>query len=504
MEYKALKEYERILSNSGILAYSKIDFISKTPIKKITYDSREIIESSLFICKGVHFQTKFLEAAISGGAVCYVSEVEYALDNDFPCMIVTNMRLALSLIADYYYDSIWKKLHIIGVTGTKGKSTTTYYIKSILDDWMAAIEGELTAVLSGIDVYDGVITEESHLTTPETFELYRHFYNAVSKNINYLSMEVSSQALKYDRTKNIIFDAACFLNIDEDHISLYEHSDYEDYIISKLRIFSQCEYACVNLGSADIDRVLAAAKASPNLVTFGLSPEANVYAYDIQKQSIGLSFKVKTRGTKSIFTDELFEISMPGFFNIENALCAISASICLDVPTKYIKSGLKRALVAGRMEVYTAEGKLVIVDYAHNRLSFETLFKSVKKEYPGKKISIVFGCPGKKALGRRRELGTLSGEYADLILLTEEDAGEESVLDICREIELYVNKAEDVLTIPDREEAIEKAIEVADEGWVVLVTGKGRETRHKRGLEYIDTPSDVEIVCRCLGLPDSR
>ncbi|GHU49273.1 hypothetical protein FACS1894127_2120 [Clostridia bacterium] len=332
------------------------------------------------------------------------------------------------------------------------------------------------------------------MTTPETFELYKHFDHAVSKGIRYLSMEVSSQALKYERTRGIIFDVVCFLNIDEDHISEIEHSDYEDYFTSKLRIFSQCRYACVNLGTRDVERVLQAVKSEmPELITFGYSSDADIRAYDVISQEFGISFRVKGVVPGASF-DEEFEISMTGLFNVENALAAISAALCLGTPIEYIKSGLKRARVSGRMEVFKGDGKTVIVDYAHNRLSFETLFRSVREEYPGKKISIVFGCPGKKALGRRRELGTLAGEYADSVILTEEDAGEESVLDICHEIEKYVDKGRDCRIIADREDAIKTAVESADSGWVVLITGKGRETRQKRGLLYVDTPSDVEYV----------
>ena len=349
----------------------------------------------------------------------------------------------------------------------------------------------------GIDNYDGVINEESHLTTPEAMELHKHFSNAVNSGIEYLSMEVSSQALKYDRTLGITFNVGCFLNIGEDHISDVEHSSFDDYLESKLRLFSQCRMACLNINSDQIDRVLEASKACPHVVTFGLDEKADVYGYDIVKSGKSISFMVRTKD----FVKE-FKITMAGLFNVQNALAAISISQCLEIPMTYVAAGLKKARVSGRMEVYTSKSSKVqvIVDYAHNKMSFETLFQSTLKEYPNKKITIVFGCPGKKAQRRRQELGEIAGKYSDQVYITEEDAGEEPVLKICQEIAQHVEKQDcSYAIIPDREEAIREAITNADDNTVVLITGKGRETRQKRGTKYIDTPSDVEYVQKYLG-----
>jgi UDP-N-acetylmuramyl-tripeptide synthetase len=381
------------------------------------------------------------------------------------------------------------------VTGTKGKSTTVSYIKSILDAMLAARGGKPAAILSGIDNDDGVIREESHLTTPETLELHRHFANAVASGREYMVMEVSSQALKYDRTLGLCFDVACFLNIGEDHISAIEHTDFEDYFSSKLRIFEQCEAACVGADAAAAARIAMAARVCPRSFSFGFSEGADLRAKDVVPVGGGLSFRVES-DVVSAAAGETFTIAMPGLFNVENALAAIAASCVLGVPVPYIRAGLAAARVAGRMEVFTgADGRVVIVDYAHNKLSFETLFKSVRNDYPGRRIGIVFGCPGGKATGRRRELGALAGEYADRLYLTEEDAGEESVTDICREIAAHAAPfGRPCRVIPDREEAIGAALSDADANTVVLVTGKGRETRQKRGRVYVDTPSDVDYV----------
>jgi UDP-N-acetylmuramyl tripeptide synthase len=288
----------------------------------------------------------------------------------------------------------------------------------------------------------------------------------------------------------------CFTNIGEDHISEVEHSSFEDYLESKLRIFSQCRSACVNINSDRIDEIMEASKACPRVVTYGLDERADIYGYDIVKSGKTISFKVKNRD----FEKE-FKITMAGLFNVQNALAAIAITYCLGIPMSYAAAGLKKARVSGRMEVYTSKSRNVhvIVDYAHNKMSFETLFQSTMKEYPNKKITIVFGCPGKKALRRRQELGEIAGRYSDRVYITEEDAGEEPVLTICEEIAKHVEKQDcSYAIIPDREEAIKEAITSADDDTVILITGKGRETRQKRGTQYVDTPSDVEYVKKYL------
>jgi UDP-N-acetylmuramyl tripeptide synthase len=258
----------------------------------------------------------------------------------------------------------------------------------------------------------------------------------------------------------------------------------------------------VNADAAEAARIIAAAGDCPRLLTFGLSDGADIRGCDIRPSGEGLSFR--TESGIAALSGADFEISMPGFFNVENALAAIALSHLLGIPVPHIRAGLASARVAGRMEVFRgADGRVVVVDYAHNKLSFETLFKSVRRAYADRRIGIVFGCPGGKALGRRRELGALAGEYADFIYLTEEDAGEEGVEDICREIASHIAPfGRPCRIIPDREEAIRAALADADAHTVLLVTGKGRETRQKRGRVYADTPSDVEYVEKYLRATD--
>lgn len=501
-----LSEYLQLLKEKELVSSNHVKPTDlEQAIRCFSYHSKEVERNTLFVCKGAHFSIDYLKAAIEKGAICYLSEQKYDLSDveaklgqEVSYILVSDIRKAMAILADYFYNQPWKNLNIIGITGTKGKSTTSYFMKFILDAYLEGQKKPISAILSGIENYDGVINEESHLTTPEAMELHKHFHHAAKAGIEFLTMEVSSQALKYDRTLGVTYDVGCFLNIGEDHISDVEHSDFEDYFQSKLILFQQCEMACVNLDSDRSAEVLEAAKDCKRVVTFGLTEKADIYGYDIVKSGKTITFKVRTDSF-----DKEFKLTMAGLFNVQNALAAIAISYCLNIPMAAIVAGLEKARVSGRMEVYSSKVSdlQVIVDYAHNKMSFETLFQSTKKEYPNKKITIVFGCPGKKALGRRRELGELAGKYSDKVYITEEDAGEEPVLKICEEIAEHVEKQDcSCSIIIDREEAIKEAISSADENTVVLITGKGRETRQKRGTKYIDCPSDVEYVKKYLEL----
>jgi UDP-N-acetylmuramoyl-L-alanyl-D-glutamate--2,6-diaminopimelate ligase len=240
------------------------------------------------------------------------------------------------------------------------------------------------------------------------------------------------------------------------------------------------------------ERVLNESKKCKRIITFGLNKEADIYGYNIKTNGNGISFNVQSDSFS-----KKFKLSMSGFFNVYNALAAISICYALNIPIDNIYNGLKKAKVSGRMEIFIEPTKNlhIVVDYAHNKMSFESLFESTKKDFPESEISIVFGCPGKKAQARRKELGEIAGKYANKAFITEEDAGEEPVLKICEEIVKHMEgNVCECSIIEDREEAIREAIKDAAPEGVILITGKGRETRQKRGLIYVKTRSDVKIV----------
>lgn len=489
IEY-SLSEYVKRLDEAGFISGYDLKGRDGELVKLLTYNSKSVVANTLFICKGAAFKEDYLKEAVASGAIAYVSETAYGVD--VPCILVSDIRKAMPVLADLYFCRPWDNLNLIGITGTKGKSTTAYYIKAIIDDYMAAVGGRESAVISSIDVYDGVIKKESHITTPEVVELQEHFRHAVDSGIDYLEMEVSSQALKYDRVDGITFDVGVFLNISEDHISPVEHADFDDYLESKLRIFAQTKTACVNLDSDACDRIMAAAQAAGHIVTFGTAKNADIRGYRIRKKGMDTVFNVVCDRF-----DQEFVLEMPGLFNVENALAAIAIAYVLDIPVEYMYSGLKRARSSGRMELYYSKDHKVvaIVDYAHNKLSFDKLFSSTMEEYKGHRIVTIFGCPGKKAFIRRRDLGTIAGKFSDKVYLVAEDPGYEPVEQISRDIAQYVEaQGCPYEMIEDRGEAIGKAVLEVTEPTVILITGKGNETRQKYGCEYLDCPSDVEFT----------
>ena len=489
-----LNDYLTLLEGEGLLAAPvPADLDREQPIALVSCDSRTVVPGTLFVCKGAHFKAEFLDMAQSRGAAAYASEKRWP-DSPLPCILLSDLRRAMALMADLCYDHPSGKLKVIGFTGTKGKSSATYYLKSVLDVYRSRQGKGETGVISSIDTYDGAERFESHLTTPEPLDLQRHLAHAAQAGLEYLTMEVSSQALKYHRSLCTEFAAACFLNIGYDHISPIEHPDFQDYFASKLKIFDQAQVNCVNLDCDHAPEVLSAAQAAGKpVITFSQkNPQADVYASSVRKEDGQTVFQVRTPSY-----EREFRLTMPGLFNVENALGVIAVCEALRIPDWAVYDGLVRARVPGRMEVFSnADGSVqAIVDYAHNRLSFETLFRSVREEYPGRNMAIVFGCPGKKAFDRRHDLGEAAGQWCDRVYLTEEDSGEEDTLAICREIAPNVEKEGcPVQIIPNRGEAIRRA--VLDSQWpsILLLTGKGRETRQKRGIEYIDTPTDVEYV----------
>lgn len=469
----------------------------------LSFDSQQVTPGTLFICKGAAFKAQYLQDALRRGAGAYLSQQTYPVDPSVPYVITTDIRKAMSLVAIAFYRRPFADLTSVGITGTKGKTTTTYFMKNILD----AHAGQRTAVLSTIDIYTGVEEHDAHLTTPESADLQKYFAQARDSGIPYLTMEVSSQATKMDRVYGMTFDCGLFLNISEDHIGPTEHADFEDYFSCKLQFLTLCRTAVLNRACDHFDRVLATAQAHcRRVVTFGPEEtrdpsDPDSYGLsDIVKEAEGFSFTVRAKGY-----EQRFAITMEGRFNCENALAALAAARTLGVGDEAIAQGLRQNAVRGRMNVLHQGGITVVVDYAHNKLSFSRLYESLKADYPGRRIVAVFGCPGGHAVLRRRDIGTLSGQNADYIYLTAEDPQFEDVTDICREIASYIEPyGTPYQIIPDRAQAVETAIRSAQPGDVIILAAKGEEVYQKVRGEYIPYESDIAIARRLLGLDPVR
>lgn len=490
----ALNKENLILEVSGDTSGNVLD---------VTYDSRAVKDGTMFICKGAHFKADYLNDAVTKGALCYVSEKKY--DSSITSIIVKDVRLAMSVLAITYYGNLSDSIKMIGVTGTKGKSTITYFTKYIFEDYAKSNEIGGIGYCSGIHNYDGVSDEESQLTTPENLPLFKHMYNAVNSGLEYMVMEVSSQALKYNRVDGVEYEVACFSNIGEDHISPVEHPSFEDYFSSKLRIFNQSKKACICLDTEYVDRIIDTARSARtkdnkplDILTYSINnPKANVYGYNIVSTNGNVEFDCRINGVPS-YKDNNVHIKLAAFgtINVINALAAISISITLGVPMKYIVSGLSKAVTPGRMQVFRSkDGKYIgLVDYAHNKLSYEMLLTSIKKEFPDKDIVMVFGSSGSKAFNRREILGSEAGKYCKHVVLTEDDGADEDVHSICEEIATYLGPNCTYEIIVDRPEAVRKAIHDQDENTIVIAAGKADESFQKRHGSSVKIQSDVEVM----------
>ena len=369
-----LDEVMDLLIEAGI--FVRIMKTENTEIEYLSYDSRDIKNNTLFFCKGANYKEEYLNQAITKGAVCYVSEKEYSNTlSDY--IIVTDIQRAMAVIAKAFYKNAYEDIETIGITGTK----------------------------------------ESHLTTPEALQLEKLFYETKISNIKYLTMEVTSQAYKKDRVYGVKFKNGMFLNISEAHISDAEHQDFEDYFNCKLELIDNSNRMIINRDTDYFNIIIDRCK-NKEVITYGKDNKADYYYTNVEKTSSGFRFNVINE--KKEYNSE-FEITMQGRFNIENAVAAITMAKVLGVDDEAIKKGLIKTEVMGRMNVYEKDGITVIVDYAHNELSFTKLYESIKLDYPGRRIVSVGGGPGGKAYRRRKDFGVIVGQNSDYIYLTAED-----------------------------------------------------------------------------------
>lgn len=475
----ALSAYAELFATLGILTASPADDeLARVEVAFATDDSRAACPGTLFMCKGRAFKREYLLSAIEQGAVAYASETDY--DVDVPLLLVNDIRKALGAAADLAYDHPSGKLAVCAFTGTKGKTTSAYYLKSVLDEHARRAGERPAGLLSSIEFDDGEQSGTSKLTTPESFELEYHLACAAKSGMRHLVMEASSQALKYQRTFGVEFAVGAFTNIGEDHISPIEHPDFEDYFSSKLRMFKQSRVAVVNLDMDHVDRVLAAAGTRKRVVTYALDDaSADVFAEKLVHTDRGVVATVRTpRFTRDIL------VATPVRFNVSNALGAIACAEALGIDEESIVHGFETLRVPGRMELYpTASGKIVgVVDYAHNGMSLETLLRDLRDNYPDRELVTVFGATGGKGADRRETMGVAAGKLADRIVITEDDPGPEDPVDICDTIAHFAeeqgNHAWQIVL--DREEAIRTAVRETERPAVVIVTGKGQETRMLR------------------------
>lgn len=503
----SIKQAVELLEQDGLLVgYDCPPQLLEHRFSHLSYSSADVTPDTFFICKGATFKEEYLRDAIAKGAGVYLAQSLYE-GVDCPHILVSDIRKAMSLVSIAFYQKAYRNFRVVGLTGTKGKTTTTYFMKNILDAFCRRnpqlCAAQKSAVLSTVEVDTGIEHHEAHLTTPESPDLQRYFAQTRDSGLPFLTMEVSSQAYKLSRVYGMDFDIGMFLNIGEDHIGPLEHTDFEDYFSCKLQLMEHCRTAIVNREMDHAQRVLEHARAhAQRVLTFGKLETADLddddcwILRDIQKEEQGFTFT-----TSHGLAQDSWRIRMAGRFNVENALAAILAAKALGVDDQSIREGLLQNEVQGRMNLFEKDGVTVLVDYAHNFLSFQKLYESLKADYPGQRIVVVVGCPGGKAQLRRRDIGTLSGQNADYLYLTAEDPQFEDVRSICEEIASFVKPyGIPYEIIEDRAQAVEKAITTAQKGDVIVLAAKGEEVYQKVRGEYVYYESDLAIAKRLLSV----
>lgn len=465
-------------------------------IKKVECNSKKIVPNSLFIAiKGYDFDGhEYVGEAIQNGAVAVMLDIsadfkKIKIPNGITVIITDDTRKALARVSCNYFGNPSRYFKLIGVTGTKGKTTTTYMIKSILEK-----AGYKVGLIGTIANYIGdECLGYSNRTTPESLELQGLFYKMAKAKCDYVVMEVSSQSLKLSRVDGCFFDYGIFTNLYKDHISLKEHADMNEYFESKLKLFTMCPRAFVNSDDFKCNKII---KGAPNcnISTYAVDNKADLLAKDITITNVSVDFKVKLANK-----NERIKVNIPGRYSVYNALAAISLATALGIDAEKIKEGLENILVPGRNELVPNKEELpIMIDYAHTAESLENILQATKTYTPGKVIC-VFGCGGDRDREKRPKMGEVAGRLADYTIVTTDNPRTEKPEEIIEDIEKGISKTKGKYEIVvDRREAISKAIKMMGKRDLVILAGKGHETYQEINGEKF--PFDErEIVKEILG-----
>ena len=443
-------------------------------IAGIESNSKNIKEGYVFVAiKGFTVDGhEYIEQAVKSGAIALVVQEGCDLQSiksleDITVIMVPDTRKALAILSSNFYGNPSKKLKLIGVTGTKGKTTTTFMIKEILEK-----AGKKVGLIGTVATYiNGKNMGDSDRTTPESLELQKIFAKMVEEKVEYVVMEVSSQSLKLHRVAGCEFEIAIFTNLSEDHISEKEHPDMKDYFESKLKIFEMCKKAYVNVDDLYGNKIPDKFEEK-DITAYGIDNYAEVLAKDITITNSYVDFKVKM-GDRN----ERVKVGIPGRFSVYNSLAAICVARKLGVDTETIKNALLEVRVPGRSELVNNNKELTImIDYAHSPESLESILRATKSYTRGKVIS-VFGCGGDRDTRKRAVMGEISGRIADFTIITSDNPRTEKPEEIINQIEKGIKKTKGNYTvIVDRIEAIKEAIKMAKKNDIVILAGKGHET----------------------------
>lgn len=461
------------------------DELRDIDITGIAYDSRKAAEGNVFVCiKGYETDGhRYAGAAVKNGASVIVAEEQ--LEVDAPVVYVEDSRKVIAELACRFYGEPAKKLSLIGITGTNGKTTITYLVKSILEE-----AGKRVGIIGTNQNIIGdkvLLTKSTTPTTPNALELQQLFTEMVNNSADYVVMEVSSHALELERVHGCEFDVGVFTNLTQDHLDF--HKTMENYLNAKAKLFEISKKGVVNYDDEG-GRKIAAKGACPDIMKVGLENGCDLKAENIKYSSRGAVFDMIYKGEKYAA-----RIQIPGRFSVYNAICAAGAALQLGIDIKTVTEGLAKATgVVGRVEVVpTDTDYTVIIDYAHTPDGLENIINCVKGFAEGRTIAL-FGCGGDRDNTKRAIMGEIAGRLADYSIITSDNPRTEDPELIVREIEEGMKKTNGKYTlITDRREAIGYALDFAKKGDVIILAGKGQETYQIIGKEKFDFDERIEV-----------
>ena len=451
------------------LDYEVIKGNEESKVQNIRYDNRKIEQGDAFVCvKGFKVDGhSFIGDAIKKGANVLIVQEDVSVQEDITIIKVRDTRKALAIMSSNYFGNPKDKLKIIGITGTNGKTTSAFIIKSILEK-----AGFMTGLIGTIANYIGNKKVDAVRTTPESYELHELFKNMVDAGVEYCVMEVSSHSLELDRVYGVQFEEGIFTNLTRDHLDF--HKTFENYYNAKFKLFERSNHSIINLDDpygANIVKDIEERGVKTKVSTFSIEKESDFKAFEIKSHSNGSEFKVNLESI------EEFSINIPGEYNIYNSLGCIICAYNLNIPMDKIKEGLSDVVIPGRCELVAKEKNLpysIIIDYAHTPDGLENILSTVKAFTKNRMIS-VFGCGGDRDKVKRPQMGKIGCELSDIVIITSDNPRSEEPMDIINDIVKPLNYDNFVIEV-NRKEAIRKAMNMALEGDVIVIAGKGHET----------------------------
>lgn len=438
-------------------------------ISTLVYNSRKIEKDSVFvcICGAVSDGHDYVAQAAEKGAAAVVVQKDVAVDGSVAVIRTEDTRLALAEMSAAYFGHPARELTTIGITGTKGKTTATYMVRSILEH-----SGYKTGLIGTIEMIIGDETIPAANTTPESYVIQETFRKMADAGCQCVVMEVSSQGLMLHRVGGFVFDYGIFTNLEPDHIGPNEHKDLNDYIRCKSLLFRQCRYGIFNADDSHLAKIMEGHTCE--VETYGFSEQADLRAQDVHLFDRGGVLGVAYHLSGKLDMD--VEIDIPGTFSVYNSMTAIAICLHFGVRPEVIKESLARIHVKGRVELLPVSSKFTLmIDYAHNAMSLESLLTTLREYHP-RRLVCLFGCGGNRSRDRRFQMGEVSSRLADLTIVTSDNPRNEEPQAILDDIVTGVKKADGAyISIIDRAEAIRYAIEHAEEGDVIVLAGKGHE-----------------------------